>query len=357
MTFFVIHHTATGTANTSTGCPAGTYQTYFDPVNGPCFRSMPASSAAPGGTVGVIVRAAAAVGMMVHLGLAEQEQLGPVVAGKRQSPLYGLHANVTVLRQYQAVQAELARALWSAFGASGTIAGIYTGLEEPQNHADALPDWQRLAANYFQPLAHYIKTALPPAGAHPAAALTVWSSPDAVGNFSRYPRADMLGPRLIGDLWEQMFIMAPDFDLIALQDSQGERGQNSWEDTAAFLGNSSAAAARQSRAMWSNVELFVDGPPSCRWSRSEGHCHGRAPAPMPRILAQIQLAATVLGGGVGGSSGHRGPFSIVAWEWTSCLSPNGGTGRQNITRLSAANFHEYASYIHGSPPTAEAGQP
>ena len=52
-----------------------------------------------------------------------------------------------------------------------------------------------------------------------------------------------------------MFLMAPDFSSIALQDSQGERGQNSLADTAAFLGNCSAAAARQGRDMWSNVEL------------------------------------------------------------------------------------------------------
>ena len=35
----------------------------------------------------------------------------------------------------------------------------------------------------------------------------------------------MLGPQLYGDLWEQMFLLAPDFD------SQGERGQNSLADT------------------------------------------------------------------------------------------------------------------------------
>ena len=52
-----------------------------------------------------------------------------------------------------------------------------------------------------------------------------------------------------------MFLMAPDFSSIALQDSQGERGQNSLADTAAFLGNCSAAAARQGRDMWSNIEL------------------------------------------------------------------------------------------------------
>ena len=155
------------------------------------------------------------------------------------------------------------------------------------------------------------------------------------------PRQDMLGPRLIGALWEQMFIMAPDFDLIALQDSQGERGQNTPADTAAFLGNCTAGAARQGRAQWSNVELFQDWPPSCHWSRAGGHCHGRAPAPMSRILQQIQLAARVLDISDGKQQ------QIIAWEWTSCLSPNGGTGKDNITRLAQANWHAYSNYIHG----------
>jgi hypothetical protein len=141
-----------------------------------------------------------------------------------------------------------------------------------------------------------------------------------------------------------MFIMAPDFDLIALQDSQGERGQNSLADTAAFLGNCSAGAARQERAQWSNVELFQDWPPSCHWSRADGHCHGRAPAPMSRILQQIQLAAQVLGGH-GGSGGGK-QQQIIAWEWTSSLSPNGGTGKDNITKLTQANYKAYAEYVH-----------
>ena len=120
--------------------------------------------------------------MGVHLGLAEQKELGPVVHGARQNPLYGRYANATVLRQFRIVQSELTAALWAAHGASGAVLGFYAGLEEPQNYASALPDWQRLATEYFQPLAQYAKTKLPVAGAHDAAALAVWSSPDAVGN-------------------------------------------------------------------------------------------------------------------------------------------------------------------------------
>ena len=257
MTFFVVHHTATGTANVSAECPAGTYSTYFR-MDGPCFAPI---AGPPGGAIGVIIKAAAAVGgMKVHLGLAEQRHLGPIVHGKVHNALYGEYANVTALQHFRSAQSTMARSLWAAFGSSGLISGFCTRpmqslyvvpmqllceslcrtadayLEEPQNFASALPDWPRLATNYYQPLAQYVKHEL-------SQALVVWNSPDAVGNWSRYPRHDMLGARLIGDLWEQMFVMAPDFDFVALQDSQGERGQNSLADTAAFLGNTSEAVS------------------------------------------------------------------------------------------------------------------
>eukprot|EP01043_Picozoa_sp_COSAG02_P061227 COSAG02_NODE_8182_length_2673_cov_1.329060_2_plen_262_part_00 len=186
MTFFVLHHTATGDNTISSACPAGTYQTYFPMDADPCFRPVRGCSTAAGGAVGVVLRAAAAVGeMTVHLGLAEQEMLGPVVDGKRLNPLYGLHANVTVLQQYRAVQSSIALGLWTQFGATGLISGFYAFLEEPQNFASSLPDWERLATDYFQPLARYIKAKLPRAGSHAASDLAVWSSPDAVGNWTR----------------------------------------------------------------------------------------------------------------------------------------------------------------------------
>jgi hypothetical protein len=185
MSFFVLHHTATGNANVSSSCLAGAYQTYF-PMAGPCFTPMPGCTTAAGGAVGVVLRAAQAVGgMTVHLGLAEQEKLGPVVNGKRLNPLYGLHANVTVLQEYRALQSSLALGLWTQFATTGLLSGFYAFLEEPQNFASALPDWERLATEYFQPLAHYIKTKLPRAGSHAASELAVWSSPDAVGNWTR----------------------------------------------------------------------------------------------------------------------------------------------------------------------------
>jgi hypothetical protein len=183
-------------------------------------------------------------------------------------------------------------------------------------------------------------------------ALKVWSSPDAVANWTRYPRQAMLGHRLYGDMWEQMFLLAPDFDFIALQDSQGERGQNALADSAAFLGNCSASAARQHRGMWSNIELFATWPPECQWSRDHGHCRGRAPAPISRIVRQIQTAALVLARHHGGSSQPLavGQAVLVAWEWTSCLSPNGGDPHDvagNITNMTLQNWRAYRRYMQG----------
>ena len=59
------------------------------------------------------------------------------------------------------------------------------------------------------------------------------------------------------------------------------------------------------------ADRFQDWPQDCQWSKASGHCRGRAPAPMERIVGQIQLAAKVL------EPQQRG--QIVAWEWTSCL--------------------------------------
>ena len=51
----------------------------------------------------------------------------------------------------------------------------------------------------------------------------------------------------------------------------------------------------------------------------------------------------------GDSSGKKFAkgYQIIAWEWTSCLSPHGGTGQLNITALARANYEAYAQYVNG----------
>jgi hypothetical protein len=200
--FFVLHHVASGSAQISDACPLGTYAAYF-PVNGNasgiaarCFSQV--GSNASGGTVGVLLRAAASVGIRVHLGLAAQMHL------KTPSGENALYVNSTVLSAFQQLQSSVARELWRAFGAGGVIDGFYTYIEQPQNYASFLPHWLPMAQHYLQPLARYIKRELPMGGgwlwgSPPAAAsaaegsqrwptahhLLVWSSPDAVGNYTR----------------------------------------------------------------------------------------------------------------------------------------------------------------------------
>ena len=211
------------------------------------------------------------------------------------------------------------------------------------------------AKTYLQPLAHYVKHELPNLtsyyslgiNSHPQGVrkrpLVVWSSPDAVGNWTRYSRPAMIGPRLYADLWEQMFLNAPDFDHTAQQDAIGG-GSNSIATAAFFLGNLSAAATRQGRTQWANVELFRTWPPSCQWS--EGHpCTGRAPASMTRILQQISSAAHVLSRG---NLSMAGQSVLIAWEWTSCLSPYGGDAHDrggNISNITRANWLAYKEYL------------
>ena len=120
----------------------------------------------------------------------------------------------------------------------------------------------------------------------------------------------------------------------------------------------------QRSAKWSNVELFQAWPPSCEWSEATGHCRGRAPAPMHRIVTQMETASAVLARpGAGGAevratatatgagtdtdidTDTAGDVVLIAWEWTSCLSPNGGTGKANISSLAADNYRAYQEYL------------
>ena len=74
ISFVIVPHTAQGTTDNSTAeCPSGRFEAYF-PIAGneglpaACFSQI--GSTAPGGTIGVISRAAAEAGLGLHLGLA-----------------------------------------------------------------------------------------------------------------------------------------------------------------------------------------------------------------------------------------------------------------------------------------------
>eukprot|EP00662_Eupelagonemidae_sp_cell21_P001020 gene1020-47535_t len=108
---------------------------------------------------------------------------------------------------------------------------------------------------------------------------TVWASPYFVGNLTRHPAANIMGPRFYADFWGQLFTQAPHLDLVAPQDSMGAQG-NSFQNVTDFLTQLALISRDAGRRIYSNVELF-----------------------------EAQMA-------------HEAPLTdeLIAWEWHSCLS-------------------------------------
>lgn len=314
MTFFVIAHTAVSISNATKACPGGVYEAYFPPPSGQaaCFKQV-GDLDAPGGTVGNVLRAASAVGLDVHLGL------GLVEHG------FGLDdwTNLTQIRTFATTQVSLARQLFSLSNASVTVKGFYTVSEESNGWTWMEKIIDNFAHHYLNPVAADIKSLRPD--------LLVWASPYAVANRTRYPATEWVPPAAYAELWEMAFLFAPTFDHVAQQDSMGALA-NSLGNVREILGNLSAVSTRQRRTLWSNVELFEVWPRDCEWPQP---CHGRHPAPFARIRAQLANEAPLVG-----PSGQ-----LIAWEWSSCLSPNNGSSAWPAE--TRANYEEYVAYLHG----------
>ena len=123
MTFFVVPHTARGVGNATADCPSGTFHANFPPggdMRTECFTEIGAVNET-GGTLGVIVRAAAALNMKVHLGLSLQTEL-------TNSHVYPWF-NITRLRDFAWNQWLIAQRLWALYGDTGAVAGFYTEIE------------------------------------------------------------------------------------------------------------------------------------------------------------------------------------------------------------------------------------
>ena len=123
------------------------------------------------------------------------------------------------------------------------------------------------------------------------------------------------------DFWGQIFEWAPDFGLIAPQDSMGAQG-NSFENVSTYVDAMRAASSAAARPFWSNIELFEVWPTSCAWPAP---CHGRHPAPFARIKAQLANEAPRAD-------------ALIAWEWESCLSPLHSDS-------TAALYKQYKQYV------------
>ena len=322
MSFLVVPHMARQHGGPTATCPHGLFEVYFPfdatgsqlPVG--CFTQRGLDpSVHPGGTVIAMLAAANTTGLGCHLGLVLQTDPDP------------RWSNQSGVKSYAWLQWQLAQHLWqvaTAAGYSHVVRGFYTELEE-SNSAQWLSAMPVFAEHYLGPLAHDIKASLRPD-------LLVWASPYAILNRTRYSVDDWMVPAAFGGLWEQTFAAwAPDLDLIALQDSMGALA-NSFADVRQLLGNVSAASAHQGRSSWTNVELFEVWPASCQWPDT---CHGRHPAPFSRIKAQLENEAPIL----------MGPDpQIIAWEWTSCLSPTPNNGAK-FPEANRANYEAYKAHF------------
>ena len=291
--FLVVRAAAQGvswnaSADPSAGCPLGRFDAYFPPVAGSplarCLRQQLGNADA----LRTVLEDAAALGLGVHLGLSYPEGAANAAARGANATQY--------YRDYAWLQWSIARDLWSRYGdefggggggggvgvggggGSGTIRGFYTDLEEC-NEVGYLALASPLAGHLLQPLSHDIHEQL-------SADLLVWASPYFVANLTRHSSRDIMNARFYADFWGQMFTWAPDFGLIAPQDSMGAQG-NSFENVSTYVDAMRAAsqhAAPAPRPFWSNVELFEVWPRDCEWPSV---CHGRHPAPFARIKAQL----------------------------------------------------------------------
>lgn len=302
----------------SPACPLGGFRAAF-PTKGAGRPACFVEEHVGIDTVDNVFAAAEAVGLGVHLGLAY-----PVTSSIAKTGL-----NSTAYFRYLAsVNWELAQELWTRYVVERghTIAGFYTDVEE-SNSIGELVLMKDLVGHYLEPVARDMKVNL-------SRDILVWASPYYVGNLTRHPAASWMGPRFYADWWGQVFVEASHLDLIAPQDSMGAQG-NSFQNVTDFLSQLALESRVQSRAVWSNVELFEVWPQSCQWSNVTGICRGRHPAPWSRIKEQMANEA-------------KHVDAMIAWEWHSCLSPFGSN--PNWTK---PVYDQYLAYIKAGTHTPE----
>lgn len=327
--FFIVHHLARATNRTlDDECPLGYYDTYYTPRSQqpgervPCLQPR----GEPGGSaLTLLLEAAAELHLEVYLGFAMTA-----------TPLFVDHGramNLTLLDSYTRLCEQIGHEAWGSVSDThrAAIRGWYTMLEEWNDGmwSSLAPIW---ASRFLNPLARTLKTQLRPRSPVPINA-TVFSSPYYVGNQTRRPYAKYgdLSPTQNGLLWEQVLkLWAPELDLIAPQDAMGAQG-NSFLNVSNYLSEIAAASRRAQRRVWSNTELFEVYPQSCQWPAT---CHGRHPAPFSRIKRQLANEAPLVD-------------ALIAWEWTSCLSPQAGRllYRDQYPNATAELYAKYIAYI------------
>ena len=326
MSFFIFPHPAIAAQKPTDDCPLGIFDAAFNlsglapliaPMSVDCFRQVGRTDF-EGGVVETVLHAAQSVGLRVHLGGAWTNLDVNV-----------LYSSVGPARAFAALQRGVLAHLWrNVVGRAALqdrVLGFYTEAEESNWWpAEWWPLW---TSEYLTPVASAIKSLAP--------RLRAFASPYSIGNRTRYNESMAKGYVGYGNTWEAVLRAAPGLDFVAMQDSVGAQG-NSQQNASDALGNVTRGAMAAGRDEgWANVEIFQTWPASCRWSPKSGNCKGRHPAPFARWRGQIEAEWAVL------LEARVATPRMVAWEWYSCLSPNGGPDR-NATRQ---NYEQYRAYV------------
>ena len=313
--FFAVPHLARQIGPATAACPSGTFEAWFPSSSRlptACFTQVGDTSSSAG-TIGNILAAANATGLSVHLGLAKELRMDDQ------------DKSVATLKAFADLQFAVAQQLaggvhyWSdrcrgrdLHRGGGVerraVAGLHAALRVDLL-AGAHPQHQEDASRRPCRLGVALRSLQPHALSHPKVPAAVGVC-RAVGGGARRVGARPRRRRAAGLEWRERELVCRRARA-ARQHEPRRRAQR--------------------RSAWSNVELFEEvWPRSCQWP---DECHGRHPAPFSRIRRSSRTRRR--------SSPDP---QVIAWEWTSCLSPTAGNGAA-FPEANKANYEAYLAHI------------
>ena len=169
--------------------------------------------------------------------------------------------------------------------------------------------------------------------------LIVWDSPYITGNTTHDAKeGGVMNVSWTAAWYEQLWKLAPSFDTVAIQDHIGQGYPSSFKNVSDYFPAVAATNAVAGRAgLWANLEIFGQhaGPTRGPWPSYV--CHNCV-ADWPRVKAQLSLEASL-----------PHVTTLIAWEWTGCLSPNYGPTGTNTSRALYAQYKEYVDAVDAKP--------
>jgi hypothetical protein len=310
--FFCLHHPATGINDTTSGCPFGRYRTNFPPLALPvaCYEQ----DIGPAGyALQTMLDALEEVGgLSMHVGLAFTKNAGFALA-------HGFEV-------YTSLQTEVATGIWATVPPAQRylIGGVYAMVEPHNGHFPWDAELPHLAS-YLQSLATHVKTNM-------RKDLLVWDAPYATGNVTGNEskrQGSVMNVSSTASWYKQLWKLAPSLDTVAIQDHVGQGYPSSFQNVSEYvtaIAKTNYAAGRN--GLWTDVELF--GQHTGTNGTGSYVCHVCV-AHWERVKAQLAIEASL-----------PHVTTLVAWEWTGCLSPNYGPSGANT---SSALYAQYKAYI------------